>query len=187
MRSEVEEAKRQIALLKAQGAAAKQSATQAVQTPARRVAQTTIEGVVLPLDRVNNAFDPKAGSPVARQSQSYSPAALQPAAPTSPNYNSNPAGGSNSFYPATPYGGFGSNQNPKGPVGGPVKQIGQVGFESANEFQNRVSRANGETTVSSSGLPQASRIDSSASEILIPSEILSGSSSFAPGSTTPLR
>ena len=48
MRSEVEEAKRQIALLKAQVAAAKQSP--AVRQPVQRAAQNTIEGVVLPLD-----------------------------------------------------------------------------------------------------------------------------------------
>ena len=180
MRSEVEEAKRQIALLKAQVAAAKQSP--AVQQPVQRVAQNTIEGVVIPLDRVSNAFNPNAGSPVANQGQSFAPATSPPPAPSSPNYNSNPAAGSNSFYPATPYGGFGSTEKAKGTVG-------QVGFNSTNEFQNRVSRANSETPVnsSSSGIPQASRIDSSEPEILIPSAILSGSSSFTPGSTTPLR
>ena len=184
MRSEVEEAKRQIALLKAQVAAAKQSS--AVQQPAQRVAQNTIEGVVLPLDRVSNAFNPNAGSPVANQGQSFAPARSRPPVPSSPNYNSNPAAGSNSFYPATPYGGFGSTEKAKGTVG---QAVGQVGFNSTNEFQNRVSRANVETPVnsSSSSLPQASRIDSSEPEILIPSAILSGSSSFTPGSTTPLR
>lgn len=181
MRSEVEEAKRQIALLKAQVAAAKRSAA-AVQQPIQRVAQNTIEGVVLPLDRVNDAFNPKAGSPVANQQyqgQSYAPAVPQS---QSPGFNSNGAGDSNSFYPATPYGGFGSTQNANGTVG-------QAGFNSANEFQNRVSKANVEAPVdlNSSGIPRASRIGRSATEILIPSEILSGSSSFSPGSTTPLR
>ena len=184
MRSEVEEAKRQIALLKAQMAAAKQSV--APRQPAQRVAQNTIEGIVLPLDRGSDAFNPKAGLPVANQGQSFLPAASQPPVPSSPNYNSNPVGGSNSFYPATPYGGFGSTQSPKGLVG-QAGQIGQVGFDSASEFQNRVSRANGEAPVNSSGIPQAGRIGSSASEVLIPSAILSGSSSFTPGSTTPLR
>ena len=180
MRSEVEEAKRQIALLKAQVAAAKQSP--AVRQPVQRAAQNTIEGVVLPLDRVSNAFNPNAGSPVANQGQTFSPATSRPPAPSTPTYNSNPAAGSNSFYPTTPYGGFGSTQKPKGAVG-------QVGFNSANEFQNRVSQANVETPVNSnsSDIPQASRIGSSASEVLIPSAILSGSSSFTPGSTTPLR
>ena len=185
MRSEVEEAKRQIALLKAQVAAAKQSTAQAIQPPSQLVAQNTIEGIVLPLNRVNNAFDPTAGSPVASQpvagqDQSHSLRASQPPSPSSPNYNSNPAAGSNSFYPATPYGGFGSTQKATGTVG-------QVGFNSTNEFQNRVSLANGETPVNSSDIPQASRINSSVPEVSIPSAILSGSSSFAPGSTTPLR
>ena len=176
MRSEVEEAKRQIALLKSQMAAAKKSV--APRQPRQRVAQNDIEGVVLPLDRSNNAFNPNAGSPVASQQQLYSPKASQPPAPSSPNYNRN--GGSNSFYPSTPYGGFGSTQNTKGAVG-------QVGFNSANEFQNRVSRANVEAAENPSGIPQASRIDSSAPEVMIPSAILSGSSSFTPGSTNPLR
>ena len=176
MRSEVEEAKRQIALLKSQMAAAKKSV--APRQPRQRVAQNDIEGVVLPLDRSNNAFNPNAGSPVASQQQLYSPKASQPPAPSSPNYNRN--GGSNSFYPSTPYGGFGSTQNTKGAVG-------QVGFNSANEFQNRVSRANVEAAENPLGIPQASRIDSSAPEVMIPSAILSGSSSFTPGSTNPLR
>ena len=176
MRSEVEEAKRQIALLKSQMAAAKKSV--APRQPRQRVAQNDIEGVVLPLDRSNNAFNPNAGSPVASQQQLYSPKASQPPAPSSPNYNRN--GGSNSFYPSTPYGGFGSTQSPEG-------TIGRVAYNSANEFQNRVSRANVEAAENPSGIPQASRIDSSAPEVMIPSAILSGSSSFTPGSTNPLR
>ena len=176
MRSEVEEAKRQIALLKSQMAAAKKSV--APRRPRQQVAQNDIEGVVLPLDRSNNAFNPNAGSPVASQQQLYSPKASQPPAPSSPNYNRN--GGSNSFYPSTPYGGFGSTQSPEG-------TIGRVAYNSANEFQNRVSRANVEAAENPSGIPQASRIDSSAPEVMIPSAILSGSSSFTPGSTNPLR
>ena len=176
MRSEVEEAKRQIALLKSQMAAAKKSV--APRQPRQQVAQNDIEGVVLPLDRSNNAFNPNAGSPVASQQQLYSPKASQPPAPSSPNYNRN--GGSNSFYPSTPYGGFGSTQSPEG-------TIGRVAYNSANEFQNRVSRANVEAAENPSGIPQASRIDSSAPEVMIPSAILSGSSSFTPGSTNPLR
>ena len=173
MRSEVEEAKRQIAMLKAQVAAAKQSAATVTQ-PAQRVAQNTIEGVVLPLDNVSDAFNPRAGSPVANQFQGrpYSPAAAQPQTPT--------GGASNSFYPATPYGGFGSTAKPKAAVG-------QVGFNSDNEFQNQVSRASGESASTYSGPLQANRIDSTVSEVLIPSAVLSGSSSFTPGSTTPLR
>ena len=179
MRSEVEEAKRQIATLKAQVAAAKQSAP----SPVQRLAENTIEGVVLPLDRVNNAFDPRAGSPVASQpqGQSYSPAASQPRAPIKPSNNFNTGGDSNSFYPSTPYGGFGSTSKPKATVG-------QVGFNAENDFQSRVSQASSEEPTSVySGPLQASRIDNAAAEVLIPSSILSGSSSFSPGSTAPLR
>ena len=87
MGSEVEEYKRQIASLKAQVAAANRSSAPA--TPSLRqpssypVAQNTIEGVVLPLDKVNNAFDSRAGNPVANQiqSQPYSPAATNPYTP----------------------------------------------------------------------------------------------------------
>ena len=181
MRSEVEEAKRQIAMLKAQVAAAARQSVVAPAQPVKRVAQNTIEGVVLPLDRVNDAFNPRAGAPVANQYQgrSYSPVA--PQAPNKPRYNPNPAGDSNSFYPATPYGGFGSTAKP-------AATVGQVGFNSANEFQNRVSQASGEAPVNTySGPLQASRIDSTATEVVIPSEVLSGSSSFSPGSTNPLR
>ena len=189
MRLEAEAAKRQIAELKAQIAAAKRPDAAAVTKPVQRVAQNqnTIEGFVLPLERVSNAYDPKAGSPVASQAnqfqgKSFSPAASPKQAPLTPQYKSNTGGGSNSFYPSTPYGGFGATKKPKATVG-------QVGFNSANDFQNRVSQANAETPVNSnsSGIPQASRIDSSVGEVLIPSSILSGSSSFTPGSTNPLR
>ena len=182
MRSEMEDARRQIAELKAQMAAVKQSAVPPTQ-PIKRVAQNTIEGVVLPLDQVNDAFDPRAGSPVANQyqGQSFSPATSQPQAPNRPSFNSNTGGGSDSFYPATPYGGFGSIEQPKA-------AIGQVGFDSTNEFQNQVSQASGQTPANAySGPLQANRIDNNVSEVMIPSEVLSGSSSFTPGSTTPLR
>ena len=182
MRSEVEEAKRQIAQLKAQVAAAKQSAVSTTQ-PVQRVAQNTIEGVVLPLDQVNDAFDPRAGSPVANRynGQSFSPPTSQPQAPYKPSYNSNTGEDTNSFYPATPYGGFGSTAKPKA-------TIGQVGFNSATEFQNQVSQASGTAPANGySGPLQANRIDSSVNEVMIPSEVLSGSGSFSPGSTTPLR
>ena len=206
MRSEVEEAKRQIAMLKAQMAAAKQSpvaptqpaqqASQLLQLvrqhgespvaptqPAQQAVQNTIEGVVLPLDQVNDAYNPRAGLPVANQyqGQRYSPPVQQPRAPVPPSYNSNSGGDSNSFYPATPHGGFGSTTNSK-------SAVGQVGFDSENDFQNRVSQASAEEPANIySGPLQANRIDSAESEVLIPSSILSGSSSFTPGSTTPLR
>ena len=182
MRSEVEEAKRELAELKAQVAATKQSAVDATQ-PVQRFAQNTIEGVVLPLDKVNDAFDPRAGLPVAKQQQGMfnSPATSQPKAPSQPSFNSNTGGGSNSFYPATPYGGFGSTAKPKATVG-------QVGFNSTNDFQNQVSQASADGDASFySGPLQANRIDSTVSEVLIPSAVLSGNSSFTPGSTTPLR
>ena len=207
MRSEVEEAKRQIAMLKAQVAAAKQSAASAPRAPNQlpgsnpAMAQNTIEGVVLPLDKVNDAFDPRAGKPVANQfsGQPFSPATPQP---RTPNNNFNTGGDSNSFYPATPHGGFGSTSNVKPGVGGypttpyggtagitkPNALVGQVGFNSANEFQNQVSQASADEPDSIySGPLQANRIDSSVSEVVIPASILSGSSSFTPGSTTPLR
>ena len=154
MRSEVEEAKRQIASLKAQVAAAKQAAAT---QQGHRVSQNTIEGVVVP-------------------------ATPQPRAPNSLQYDTNSGSNSNSFYPSTPYGGFGSAKQPQA-------TIGRVGFDSANEFQNQVSRANAEITPSTQGsdIPRASRIGDTVTEVLIPSSILSGSSSFTPGSTTPLR
>ena len=174
MRSEVEQAKRELAMLKAQVAAAKQSAVATMQ-PTQQAVQNTIQGVVLPLDQVNNAFDPRAGSPVVNQSQGQSsPATSQPPS------NSNTGGGSNSFYPATPYGGFGSTAKPQATVG-------QAAFNSGDEFQNRVSQASAEGANAYSGPLKASRINSSASEVIIPSAVLSGSSSFNPGSTAPLR
>ena len=180
MRSEVEEAKRQIALLKAQVAAAKKTtATQ----PSPRIAQNDIEGFVLPLERVN-PFDPKAGSPVVNRSQgqSYSPGISQPQAPMAPQHNSNSGHGSDSFYPSTPYNGFGNTKNEQGTVG-------RVGFDSANEFQNQASHANIEMPVTNQSpeIHRASRIGDTVTEVLIPPSILSGSSSFTPGSTTPLR
>ena len=182
MRSEVVEAKRQIAMLKAQVAAAKQSAVAATE-PIQRVAQNTIEGVVLPLNENKGAYDSQAGTPVASQyqTQPYSPAASQTRTPITPITNPNTGGSPNSFYPATPYGGFGSNSKPEAAVG-------QVGFNSNNDSQNRVSQASVEEPASIySGPLQANRIDNTATEVLIPSSILSGNSSFAPGSTNPLR
>ena len=178
----VSQMKREIAMLKAQVAAAKQPAVTANQ-PVQQVAQNTIEGVVLPLDRVNDAFDPRAGKPVASQyqGQSYSPPTTQPRPSATPSNSFNTGAGSNSFYPATPHGGFGSTTTPQATVG-------HVGFNAEHDFQNQVSQANAEEPASIySGPLQATRIDNSASEVLIPSSILSGSSSFTPGSTTPLR
>ena len=167
----------EIAALKAQVAAVKQS-TNAPTEPVQRFAQNTIEGVVLPLDNVNDAFNPRAGSPVANQN---SPATPQSQSPNQPSYNSNARGESNSFYPSTPYGGFGSTTSPK-------SGVGLVGYNSANEFQNQVSNAGGQAPANTySGPLQASRIDSSASEVLIPSTVLSGNRSFTPGSTSPSR
>ena len=119
----------EIALLKAQVAAAKQSAVAATQ-PVPQVAQNTIEGIVLPLDKVNDAFDPRAGKPIVNQyqGQPYSPSAGQPRAPIAPSNNFNTGGDSNSFYPSTPHGGFGSTSKPKATVG-------QVGFSTANDFK----------------------------------------------------
>ena len=188
MGMEVEEYKRQIASLKAQVAAANRSSASATPSPRQpssypAVAQNTIEGVVLPLDKVNNAFDPRAGNPVANQiqNQPYSPAATNPYTPATPSNSFNTGQGSNSFYPATPHGGFGSTTQPK-------TGVGHAGFNSPDEFQNQVSQAsNNESGSIYSGPLKASRIDSSVSEVLIPSSILSGRSSFTPGSTTPLR
>ena len=229
MQQEVQEARRQIELLKKQVAQAKlaaakkqtqldsrvtkQAPKQTINQFAGRVSQqvdNTVEGVVLPIQNAVTQFRGNTQSSVASQSSnSFSPngngfaapSPLRPRTPSnvSPPQPSSPSGNSDSYYPSTPHGGFGLNGQPSNSAQPAENSIGQVGFQANANKTNEVAQANALMPLKKSTAPlksmdnhseeiyQASRIDNSVSGVSIPAAILTGNSSFAPGSVNPLR
>ena len=85
-------------------------------------------------------------------------------------------------FPTTPHGSFGNQQSPS-TTGG---NIGQVGFESP-DAKPTVGHASGLMPIGSSGAHSASRIQDHVDSIDIPEVILTGNSSYAPGSVKALK
>lgn len=214
MRSEVEQARRQIELLKQQVAAAKlaasekatraatqtQGAFDAVRDQAAQglaAAENTIQGIVLPLNANNDASQFDDSPRVANQNNQFAPGSsnsFSPSKSASPPVNNralqpqnsgSASGGS--FYPSTPYGKFGSNQKSLVPAPNQTS-IGQASFDSpeSNSFGTRQARAEMPAD-SGFGFHRADHIESHVPDVQIPASILTGKGSFAPGSTTPLK
>lgn len=215
MRSEIEEARRQIEILKQQFSVAKSatgekaslaagqtrqtfdSAANVVRNQTVRAAdaiQNTVEGIVLPSGNANSNANRKRSTRVASQNNQFGggtenlrsssmPASKSPTNRTlQPQNNGNSSGGS--FYPSTPYGNFGSNQ--KSLVPSPLQStIGQVKFDSPQANSQATGNARADLTAEANF--GVSRIDSYVPEVRIPAAILTGKSSYAPGSTTPLK
>jgi hypothetical protein len=214
MRSEVEQARRQIEMLKQQVAAAKAAASQEAASVTNQTqgtfdtardraaqglaaAQNTIEGIVLPLDGQNAPSNLGRSPRVANRDNQFgvgSANSFSPAKPTTPPANNRALQPQNSgstdggsFYPSTPYGKFGANQKPLVPAPN-QSNIGQASFAAAqsNAFGSRQARADMPAD-SGFGSHRADRIQSNVPDVKIPASILTGKGSFAPGSTTPLK
>ena len=227
-RRQIELLKQQVAAAKNSAAnQAKQAAAQANQSldasvsrllnqasNASNAFKNTIEGVVLPLDNSTNRTSVDDNARVATRNGQFgiesgnSFSTVRPKDKPSgnqslvPQRNSNSSGGS--FYPSTPFGGFGANQKKQTQpeqVANRSNQfesftpsanqsnIGKVGFNDSGSSGSVARQAVADVPVESDfgGIHRANQIDTNVPDVRIPASLLTGSSSFAPGSTTPLK